>query len=58
MSTKIKRDSILTGDEKIDKHFNVGSDPHGAMCTGTGHSRAHVKHDPDKAPHQMKLTKD
>ena len=54
----IKTVSILTGDEKHDKHFNVGSDPHGAMCTGTGHSRAHVKHDPTQAPHQMKLTKE
>ena len=58
MSTKITTASILTGAENIDKHFNVGSDPPGAMCTGTGHSRAHVKHDPEKAPHQMKLTKE
>jgi predicted aconitase len=58
MSTKIKRDSILTGDEKLDKHLEVGPDPHGVMATGTGHARAHVKHDPAKAPHQMKLTKE
>ena len=29
MSTKIKRDSILTGDDKLDKHLEVGPDPHG-----------------------------
>jgi len=50
--------SILTGDEKLDKHLEVGPDPHGAMCTGTGHSRAHVKHDPTKPAHKMTLTKE
>jgi hypothetical protein len=28
------------------------------MCTGTGHSRADVKHDPDAPMQQMKLTKE
>ena len=46
---KINTASILTGDEKLDKHLELGPDPHGAMCTGTGHSRAHVKHDPAAA---------
>ena len=50
--------SILTGDEKFDKHLEIGPDPHGAMCTGTGHSRAHVKHDPAAPVHKMKLTKE
>ena len=52
----IKTDSILTGDEKLDKHLEIGPDPHGAMCTGTGHSRAHVKHDPAAPAHKMTLT--
>ena len=51
-----KTDSILTGDEKQDKHLEIGPDPHGAMCTGTGHSRADVKHDPAAPAHKMKLT--
>ena len=50
--------SILTGDEKLDKHLELGPDPHGAMCTGTGHSRAHVKHDPAAPPHKMTLTQE
>ncbi len=29
---------VLTGDEKYDKHLEIGPDPHGAMCTGTGHT--------------------
>jgi predicted aconitase len=62
MSTKkgstIKIDSILTGDEKIDRHLEIGPDPHGAVCTGTGHSRAHVKHDPKAPAHKMTLTKE
>lgn len=52
-----KTGSILTGDEELDKHLEIGPDPHGAMCTGTGHSRAHVKYDP-AAPAKMKLTKE
>ena len=56
--TATKATSILTGDEKLDKHFNVGPDPHGAMCTGTGHSKAGVKHDHAVANQQMKLTKE
>ena len=38
------------------KPYPVGANPHGAMCTDTGHSRAHVKHDPDAPMQQMKLT--
>lgn len=38
------------------KPYPIGADPHGAMCTGTGHSRAHVKHDPDTPMQQMKPT--
>ncbi len=56
--TTSKTTSVLTGDEKFDKHFNVGPDPHGAMCTGTGHSKAGVKHSHAVANQQMKLTKE
>jgi len=70
MSTKkgsiVKIDSILTGDE-VDIHYPIGPDPHGIMigddahgpvnATGCGHSKAHVKHDPDTPMPQMKLTK-
>jgi predicted aconitase len=56
--TATKATSILTGDEKLDKHFNVGPDPHGAMCTGTGHSKAGVKHHHAVANQQMTLTKE
>jgi len=52
----INTGSILTGDEKLDKHLEIGPDPHGAMCTGTGHSRAHVKHDPAAPAQKMTLT--
>ena len=64
---KSKTTSIFPGDE-VDIHYPIGPDPHGIMigadphgpvkATGTGHSKAHVKHDPEKAPHQMKLTKE
>ena len=40
------------------KPYPVGANPHGAMCTDTGHSRAHVKHDPDAPTQRMKLTKE
>ena len=40
------------------KSYPIGADPHGAMCTGTGHSPAAVKHTPDTPMHQMKLTKE
>jgi len=40
------------------KPYPIGADPHGAMCTGTGHTRAVVKHTPDTPMHQMKLTKE
>ena len=40
------------------KPYPIGADPHGAMCTGTGHSRADVKHDPAAPMQQMKLTKE
>jgi hypothetical protein len=64
---KSKTTAIHPGDE-VDVHYPIGPDPHGIMigedghgpvkATGTGHSKAHVKHDPAKAPHQMKLTKE
>ena len=40
------------------KPYPIGPDPHGAMCTGTGHSHTAVKHTPDTPMHQMKLTKE
>ncbi|GAF68020.1 unnamed protein product, partial [marine sediment metagenome] len=52
---KIQTESVLTDDERLDKHLRIGPDPHGAMCTGTGHSRANVKHDPDAPAHKMKM---
>ena len=65
--TAIKTTSIFPGDE-VDVHYPIGPDPHGIMIgadshgpvnsTGTGHSRAHVKHDPSKPPHQMSLTQE
>ncbi|MEL4455757.1 aconitase X [Lutimonas vermicola] len=53
-----KNITILTGDEELDKHLEIGADPHGAMCTGTGHSRADVKHDPSAPKPKMKLTQE
>jgi hypothetical protein len=53
----INTGSILTGDEKLDKHLEIGPDPQSAMCTGTGHSRAHVKHDPAAPAQKMTLKK-
>ena len=52
----INTKTILTGDENLDKHLEIGPDPHGAMCTGTGHSRADVKHDPANPAPKMTLT--
>jgi predicted aconitase len=40
------------------KPYPIGADPHGAMCTGTGHTPAAIKHTPDTPMHQMKLTKE
>lgn len=54
----MSKTSILTGKHELDKHLEIGPDPHGAMCTGTGHSRAHVKHDPKATPHKMTLTQE
>ena len=50
--------TILTGDEKLDKHMEIGPDPHNAIGNGTGHCRKHVKHDPKTPAHKMKLTKE
>jgi predicted aconitase len=36
----------------------IGPDPHGAMCTGTGHSKEDTKHDHEVANRKIKLTKE
>ena len=49
---------VLTGDEQYDKHLEIGPDPHGAMCTGTGASQNVAKQESGATPHKMKLTKE
>ena len=50
--------SVLTGKPELDKQLMIGPDPHSACGTGTGHSRAGVKHDPEAPAHKMTLTKE
>ena len=55
----INTTSILTGDEKLDKFAGAGPDSMNiATANGTGHCRAHVKHDPAAPAHKMTLTQD
>ena len=58
LTVKMLEISLLTGNEELDKFLEIGADPHGAMCTGTGHTRDDVEYDPAAPAEKMTLTQE